>query len=82
MRDLRPIDVTALVLLVIGGLNWGMVGLFDMDLVAMTAGRLGLIFSRVIYVLVGMAAIWTAGRSPYMARISDYCKCHITHPAK
>ncbi len=82
MRDLRPVDFAALGLLIIGGLNWGMVGLFDIDLVAITAGQLGMIFSRIIYVLVGMSAIWTAGRSPYMARVSDYCKCHIIHPAK
>ncbi len=46
----------ALVLLIIGGLNWGLVGLFNFDLVAFLLGRMTLL-SRIVYVLVGVAAL-------------------------
>jgi uncharacterized membrane protein YuzA (DUF378 family) len=48
----------ALVLLVIGGLNWLLVGAFNFDLVAAIFGEMTPA-SRVVYVLVGLAAIWT-----------------------
>ena len=51
-------DRIALVLAIIGGLNWGMVGLFRFDLVAYLFGGQTATVSRVIYTLVGLAAIW------------------------
>ena len=48
----------ALILLVIGGLNWLLVGAFNFDLVAAIFGEMSPA-SRVVYVLVGIAAIWT-----------------------
>jgi uncharacterized protein len=48
----------ALVLLVIGGLNWLLVGLFEFDLVAAIFGDMSPA-ARVVYVLVGIAAVWT-----------------------
>jgi len=54
---MRPIDVTAAVLLVIGGLNWGLVGLFNFDLVASLFGA-GSMLARIVYVLVGVAALY------------------------
>ena len=52
------IDKVALTLAVIGALNWGSIGLFGFDLVAfLCGGQMGTV-SRVIYTLVGMAAIW------------------------
>ena len=48
----------ALVLAIIGGLNWGSVGLFRFDLVAWLFGGQTATVSRVIYTLVGLAAIW------------------------
>ena len=48
-------DKIALTLLIIGGLNWGSVGLFQFDLVAFACGSM---ISRVIYTLVGLSAIW------------------------
>ncbi len=53
------LDWTAMVLLVIGGLNWGLVGLFEYDLVAEIFGTLSTA-ARVIYTLVGIAAIYIA----------------------
>jgi len=59
MRRLNWLDYVAIVLLVIGGLNWGLVGLFGFNLVAAIFGPLTLI-SRAIYVLVGLSAIYVA----------------------
>ena len=52
------LDKIALVLVIIGGLNWGSVGIFRYDLVAGMFGGAGSAISRVIYTLVGLAAIW------------------------
>ena len=51
-------DRIALILTVIGGLNWGLVGLFRYDLVAGIFGGQTATVSRVIYTLVGLSAIW------------------------
>lgn len=50
---------TAFVLTLIGGLNWGLVGLFDFDLVAYLFGPMSLL-SRIVYVLVALSAITLA----------------------
>lgn len=52
------IDKLALVLLIIGGLNWGLVGLFGFDLVAWIFGGQGAVLSRIVYVLVALSAAW------------------------
>lgn len=46
-----------LLLLVVGGLNWGLVGLFDFDLVAAIFGEMSPL-SRIVYTLVGASALW------------------------
>ena len=51
-------DRIALVLSIIGGLNWGLVGIFRFDLVAYLFGGQTAAVSRVIYTLVGLSAIW------------------------
>ncbi len=51
-------DRIALVLAIIGGLNWGSIGLFRFDLVAYICGGQTNTVSRVIYTLVGLSAIW------------------------
>lgn len=56
MRNLSTFDWIALVLVVIGGINWGLVGLFNFNLVAAIFGE-ATILSRIIYDLVGLAAI-------------------------
>lgn len=53
------LDKIAMLLVVIGGLNWGLVGLFDFDLVAALLGDMTLL-SRIVYVLVGLSAIYVA----------------------
>jgi len=56
MKSLKTIS---LVLVVIGGLNWGLVGLLDFDLVATIFGAMSAI-SRIVYVLVGLSAVYLA----------------------
>lgn len=51
-------DRIALTLLIIGGINWGSVGLFRFDIVAWIFGGQTAVVSRIIYVLVGLAALW------------------------
>lgn len=51
-------DRIALVFAIIGGLNWGSVGLFRFDVVAYLFGGQTSTISRVVYTLIGLAAIW------------------------
>lgn len=51
-------DIITLILLIIGGLNWGLVGLFQFDLVAFLFGGQGAIISRIIYTVIGLCALW------------------------
>ena len=52
----KTLNLVALILVIIGGLNWGLVGLLNIDVVASVFGAMSMI-SRVIYVLVGLAAV-------------------------
>ncbi|MFT3950415.1 MAG: DUF378 domain-containing protein [Oscillospiraceae bacterium] len=52
------LDKIALFLLIIGGLNWGLVGIFEFDLVAFLFGGAAALVSRIVYVLVAASAIW------------------------
>lgn len=60
MKRLNAMDWTALALLIIGGLNWGLIGLFQFDLVANLFGGQDSIISRIVYVLVGLSAVYVA----------------------
>jgi uncharacterized membrane protein YuzA (DUF378 family) len=52
-------DKLALILLIIGGLNWGLVGMFQFDLVARLFGGSDSALSRIVYILVALSAIWS-----------------------
>jgi uncharacterized membrane protein YuzA (DUF378 family) len=52
------LDKLALILVIIGGINWGSIGIFQFDIVAWIFGGQGAIVSRIIYTLVALAAIW------------------------
>lgn len=52
------LDKIALVLLIIGGLNWGTIGLFQFDIVGFFFGGQSGIISRIIFVLVALSALW------------------------
>lgn len=56
---MRTVTLVAVVLLIVGGLNWGLVGAFDYNLVDSLFGE-GSALTRVVYVLVGLAAVWKA----------------------
>ena len=51
-------DKIALILTVIGGINWGSVGLFQYDLVGAVGGGMSGILARIIFTLVGIASLW------------------------
>lgn len=69
----------AMILLIVGGLNWGLVGLFNFDLVAALFGA-GSGLSRIVYTLVGAAALWGIYMLAPLARGSD---AHVTgHAAR
>ena len=51
-------DRIALVLVIVGGLNWGSVGIFGFDMIAALFGGQSAAISRVIYTLVGLSALW------------------------
>jgi uncharacterized protein len=55
------LDWVAYILVVVGGLNWGLVGAFDFDLVATIFGDMS-VLSRIIYVLVGLSAVLVLGK--------------------
>ncbi|HRP62537.1 MAG TPA: DUF378 domain-containing protein [Phycisphaerales bacterium] len=57
---MKIMDIVAAVLLVVGGLNWGLWGAFEFDLVAAIFGGNTVALSKVVYVLVGAAAVYQA----------------------
>jgi uncharacterized membrane protein YuzA (DUF378 family) len=52
------INKIALILTIVGALNWGLVGLFTFDLVAWITGGAGTVLARIIYVLIALAGVW------------------------
>jgi hypothetical protein len=60
---MKTLNLIALVLVVVGGLNWGLVGLFDFDLVATIFGDMS-VLSRTVYSLVGLSAVLVAVQLP------------------
>ena len=51
-------DTIALILSIIGCLNWGLVGIFQFDLVAWLFGGTGSLFSRLVYTIIALAGLW------------------------
>jgi uncharacterized protein len=56
-KNLELIRMISLILLLIGGINWGLVGIFNLNLVSSIFG-IGTLITRLIYILVGLAAIY------------------------
>ena len=65
---MRILNLVAFILLVIGGINWLLVGLFGFDLVAWAFGIS--IFSSIIYVIIGLSALWLIFSAIRARRIS------------
>ncbi|WP_092995440.1 DUF378 domain-containing protein [Thiohalomonas denitrificans] len=59
MAKFNTWDWVALVLLIVGGLNWGLIGIFGFDLVAAIFGEMSFL-SRLVYTLVGLSAVYIA----------------------
>lgn len=57
MMEKKPLDMLAWILVIIGGLNWGLVGLLDLDLVQLILGSIP-ILAKAVYVLVGLSALY------------------------
>ena len=64
---MKVIDYIALVLVIIGAINWGLIGLFGFDLVATLFGTMSVI-SRIVYTLVGIAGLWCIR---FFAKVND-----------
>jgi uncharacterized membrane protein YuzA (DUF378 family) len=54
---MRVIKLIALFLTIIGALNWGLIGLFDFNLVELIFGNTGSVLTRIVYILVGISGI-------------------------
>lgn len=65
---MRTLNIIALLLAVIGAINWGLVGLFGFNLVAALFGEMSAL-SRIIYVLVGIAGIYCCWFFPVVSRV-------------
>lgn len=66
MNDLNALDWITLILVIIGALNWGLVGLFKFNLVEAIFGKGS--FARVIYVLVGLSGLYLIYLSTQLSR--------------
>jgi len=59
MKNLNVLEWIVLILVIVGGLNWGLVGFFNFDLVAFIFGTMSII-ARIVYALVGLSALYLA----------------------
>lgn len=64
---MKTINIIALILVIVGALNWGLVGLLNFDLVAAIFGAMS-VLSRTVYTLVGIAAVYIAVISPKLLK--------------
>lgn len=51
-------DITALILIIIGAINWGSIGIFNFDIVGAIFGGQASLISRIIFTIVGLAGLW------------------------
>ncbi|AIM24972.1 hypothetical protein MEPL4_3c06770 [Melissococcus plutonius] len=73
---MKALDSIALTLLIVGGLNWLLVGFFEIDLVAMITGGSTTMFARIIYILVGLAALYCLKFFPLITREPSMKRAH------
>lgn len=55
---MKTLDIIALILVIIGAVNWGLIGLFEFNLVDTLFGAMSVV-SRTIYILVGISGLWS-----------------------
>lgn len=66
-KRMGAVDWLAMTLLIVGGINWGLVGLFNFDLVATLFGEMSAV-SRIVYVVVSLSALYSIYTSSKMSR--------------
>jgi uncharacterized membrane protein YuzA (DUF378 family) len=62
---MKALNVIALILVIIGAINWGLWGFFQFDFVAWLFGGASVTASRVIYAIIGLAGLWSLGFFKY-----------------
>jgi uncharacterized protein len=77
---MKALNMIALVLVIVGGLNWGLVGLFQFDLVAAIFGGQDAALARIVYILVGLAAIYAFYLFKPLSEASDRHRSLSTAP--
>ncbi|NCC21708.1 MAG: DUF378 domain-containing protein [Alphaproteobacteria bacterium] len=75
---MKTLNAAMLLLLIVGGLNWGLVGLFNFDLVAALLGGTGSIWAEIVYVIVGIAAVYSFF---LLKPVTAYTSKHTAHHA-
>lgn len=79
MKGTNFAATVGMVLLIVGGVNWGLVGIFHFDLVQFLFGDMTLA-ARLVYTLVGIAAIGIGFWMPTVAPFSEWCCTKSHHP--
>ena len=79
LRRFSGMDIFALILVIIGAINWGLIGFFQFDLVAAIFGGQLSVWSRIIYAIVGLAGLW--GISVLLKTNSDHDHSSTSHTA-
>jgi len=72
----RTWDYTALTLVILGAINWGLIGLFRFDLIAVIFGGMEAIVSRIIYTLIALAGLYCIS---LFGRVSNHDVTHVDH---
>lgn len=68
----------ALIFVIIGALNWGLIGLFDFNLVSFLFDNVSVVISRIIYSIVGLAGLVSIV-TLFIPNVDDYHSMHTTH---
>jgi uncharacterized membrane protein YuzA (DUF378 family) len=69
-KEVSVLDILALILSIVGCANWGLVGIFQFDLVAWLFGA-GAVLSRIIYTVIGLAGLWCISFFMRRARLGN-----------
>ena len=69
--QMKYLDIIALILLIVGGINWLLVGLFEYDLVAAISGGSTAILAKIIYIIVGLCALYCLKFIPRIANRAE-----------
>jgi uncharacterized protein len=56
-KSYNVVDIFAIILVIVGALNWGLVGIFNVNVVAYIFGEMNML-TRIIYIIIGLAGLW------------------------